>query len=295
MLEGGGHDGSSARRVRAARRRGRRRLLLACVGLVLLALAALFGRRLLEPGEEPAAGEPAPPPAARVPSAPRAGESLDALAPEQAPIAAEPLPPLADSDAFVRERAAGASTRPELSKWLAGEGLVARFVAAVDNVANGESPRANLPELAPHGPFRATSRSGGTFVDARSGSRYDVAAAVFASLDPDACARLHALLLPLFEEAYAELGRPEGSFDDLLARAFRELLDTPVPDGPVALVPRLRSYHFADPALEALSPAQKQLLRMGPGNERAVQAKLRELAAALGLDLERPSGAGPAR
>ncbi|MHB8877533.1 MAG: DUF3014 domain-containing protein [Myxococcaceae bacterium] len=43
---------------------------------------------------------------------------------------------------------------------------------------------------------------------------------------------------------------------------------------------------FKDPALEGASPAQKQLLRMGPDNGRIVKEKLRELARALKL----PSG-----
>jgi len=204
---------------------------------------------------------------------------------------AEALPPLAESDAFVRERAARASARPELAAWLAGEGLVERFVAAVDAVANGESPRAELRELAPQEPFRASERAGRTFVDPSSGTRYDLVSAVFASLDPGVCAELHRLLLPLFEAAYGELGRREGRFDDVLARAFRELLRAPVRDGEIELLPKLRSYHFADPALEALSPAQKHLLRVGPSNARRVQAKLRELAAALGLDVAAPARA----
>ena len=37
-----------------------------------------------------------------------------------------------------------------------------------------------------------------------------------------------------------------------------------------------------DPALEALSPPQKHLLRMGPANARLVQSKIREIQAALG-------------
>ena len=56
-------------------------------------------------------------------------------------------------------------------------------------------------------------------------------------------------------------------------------------EGEPELLAGIRSYHFADPALEELSPAQKTLLRMGPGNARLVQAKLRELAPALGLDV----------
>jgi hypothetical protein len=42
-------------------------------------------------------------------------------------------------------------------------------------------------------------------------------------------------------------------------------------------------YVFADPALEALSEVEKHLVRMGPRNERIVQAKARELREALAL------------
>jgi hypothetical protein len=48
-----------------------------------------------------------------------------------------------------------------------------------------------------------------------------------------------------------------------------------------ALAPHATVLRYADPALEALTPAQKQLLRTGPRNVRLVQAKLRELQAAL--------------
>lgn len=282
----------SARRARSARRR-RSRILGALLALALLAGAAFFGRWLLEPASEPpeAADAPVPPEAQPVPPAPAPPAPAPAEAEPEPP--AEPLPPLAESDAFVRAQAAGISARPELVAWLAGEGLVHRFVAAVDAVANGESPRDSLRELAPAGPFRTVQRGDRLFVAPGSGSRYDLAAAVFGSLDAQACARLHRQLLPLFEAAYAELGRSEESFDAVLARAFRELLRAPVRDGEVELVPGVRSHDFADPALEALSPAQKQLLRMGPDNARRVQAKLRELAAALGLDVAPPAPPAP--
>ncbi len=294
MIEGGGQDPGSARRVRTARRR-RRLSLLAIAATALLVLAALFGRRLLEGTDEPVASEDASLPAAARPAEPRVPAPTDPLAAQPEPEPAEPLPPLAESDAFVRERAGAASARQELSAWLAGEGLVTRFVAAVDNVANGESPRAHLRELGPRTPFQTAQRSGKDFVTPASGSRYDVVANVFGSLDAEICARLHRLLLPLFEEAYGELGRREGPFDDVLARAFRELLRTPLRDAEVEVVPGIRSYRYADPELQGLSPAQKQLLRTGPRNARAIQAKLRELAAALGLDVDGSTRASPAR
>jgi hypothetical protein len=38
---------------------------------------------------------------------------------------------------------------------------------------------------------------------------------------------------------------------------------------------------YEDPALEALSPLQKQLMRMGPDNAERVKEKARELRGAL--------------
>ncbi len=279
----------AARRIRARRRR--RRLFGATV-VLLFSAAAYFGwqvfeqqRELAIPGEAEAPPEapPVEPPAPPPPEPP--------VAEPEPPTPGDQLPPLAESDAFVREQAARASARPELAAWLAGEGLVERFVAAVDAVANGESPRAELRDLAPREPFRTSERAGRYFPDPSSWARYDLPTAVFASLDPGVCAELHRQLLPLFEAAYGQLGRREGPFDDVLARAFRELLQAPVPEGTIELVPAVRSYRYADPALEDLSAAQKQLLRMGTGNARRVQAKLRELAPALGLDIAAPSPA----
>jgi hypothetical protein len=55
----------------------------------------------------------------------------------------------------------------------------------------------------------------------------------------------------------------------------------PVLTDDVALVPHAIGFRYADPRLEALTPAQKQFLRAGPRNVRLVQGKLREVAAAL--------------
>ena len=74
-----------------------------------------------------------------------------------------------------------------------------------------------------------------------------------------------------------------GNFDAELERAIVELLKVPVVEGDVPLRMAGIGYAFADPRLEALSPPQKQLLRMGPENVRAIQGKLREIAAALGI------------
>jgi hypothetical protein len=44
-----------------------------------------------------------------------------------------------------------------------------------------------------------------------------------------------------------------------------------VPDAPYAVIRETRTWAYLDPELEALSDAQRHLLRMGPRNARAVQ------------------------
>lgn len=216
-------------------------------------------------------------------------EATSAPEPQEAPP--EPpleLPKLEASDAFVRSLAQTLSSHPKWTAWLAHESLVRRFVAAVDNVAEGKSPRKHVPFLAPEKPFAADAR-GETIVAApESARRYDLVAEMVASLDTRGSVELFRQLRPLLDEAYRRLGYPEGDFEATLRRALRHLLETPIPSGPIELVPGVLTYEFRNPELEALSAAQKHLLRMGPANARKVQEKLRELLQALEAESASP-------
>jgi len=114
-------------------------------------------------------------------------------------------------------------------------------------------------------------------------------------LDPAGLARVYAILKPRLVEAYRELGHPEGDLDLAVERAIVHLLQAPVVEEPIVLRPRVLSFRYEREDLEALSPAQKQLLRMGPRNVRAVQDQLRAVARELGIPLTRlpPRPAGP--
>jgi hypothetical protein len=194
-----------------------------------------------------------------------------------------PAVALADSDPSVREFAAALSTNPEFARWLLSKDLIIKFAVAVDNVANGLSPKPHIDFFSPEGEFRIARTKEGTIVDEATYSRYDPVAGVVTSLDAAAAVRLYRAVKPLVQDAYRDLGYPGVDFDDTLVRAMTELLETPVVEGPVKLEKKILSYGMTDETLEALSPAQKQLLRMGPKGVRAVQAKIRELAAALGI------------
>jgi hypothetical protein len=65
------------------------------------------------------------------------------------------------------------------------------------------------------------------------------------------------------------------------------LLQTPTIGPDERLVPQGGRYGFEDPTLEALTPAQKHLARMGDQNMRAIQDKLRQIALAIGIPPER--------
>jgi len=244
------------------------------VALLLFALIAAGGWWLLQ---RPAPAPVAPP---ETTPAPAATESE----PPPPPAPADPplvLPPLAASDALVRELAARLSSHPQLAAWLLPDELVRRAAAALVNVAEGESPASHLDFLAPAGRFAVVERGGEIRLDPASYRRYDLLTDLFVSLDTEGTARLYRQLRPLCDEAIRELGYPGGRCDDFLARATGRLLRVPHLDPPPALTPRVVSYAYADPELEALSPAARHLLRCGPDNSRRIQEKLRALAAAV--------------
>jgi hypothetical protein len=196
----------------------------------------------------------------------------------------EPLPALAESDSLASDLVRGLSSNPRLASWLAHGSVVRRFVAVVDNVADGESPRPHVPFLAPEGEFRtATIRGDRLVIDPRSYDRYDAFADAIASLDTQGSVELYRRLRPLTDEAYGELGRSDRSFDDALRSAIRRVLATPLVEGDVGLVPRVISFGYDDPRLQEMGPVEKHLVRLGPRNLRIVQERVRAFALELGI------------
>ena len=192
---------------------------------------------------------------------------------------------LATSDAVVRELVAEVSSHPKLAVWLVNEDLVRRFVASVNNIAAGVSPQAHLDFLRPKEGFEVDEQPDGVlFIEPDSYARYDLIAQVFSSLDTEGTAALYRELEPLVDEAYAEIGPANADFDDRLDKAFDQLLAVPVLEGPIQVEQLIVTYAWADDKLEALSAAQRHLLRMGPDNVSMIQSKLGELRAALAAE-----------
>ncbi len=200
------------------------------------------------------------------------------------PATAPPLGTSLDaSDESVRALVGEISRNPVLARWLRSKELIRRFVAAVDNIALGQSPRAQLDFFIPSGPFKTVQRDGRTYLDPSSFSRYNIVADVFDSLSPEGCGRAYGVCRDLLQQAYRELGYPAGDFHQTLYRAVIEILRTPVVEDALIVEKDITTFRLADPRLEELDEVQKHLLRMGPENVQLIQVKLREIALALGF------------
>lgn len=196
------------------------------------------------------------------------------------------LPPLDQTDALVRDLVRALSSHPRVAAWLTTNGLIRNFTVSVENIANGRSPAVHQRVLRPQAPFAVIDGRGGLTIDTRSYNRYNDLAAAVDSIDAGGAAKLYSTVKPRIEDAYRELGY-DTPFDRALETAIIRLLETPVIEGDLALIPRGALYQFNDPRLERLTAAQKQLARMGPRNARTIQRKLRDIGLALGIPPDR--------
>lgn len=189
------------------------------------------------------------------------------------------LPALDESDGFVRAwlevRAAQVWTA-----WRVREDLVRLAAVLLEYAARGQVPRRSLSFITV-GRFEVREEGERIFIQPRSYARYDAVVETALALPAEDAAALFALLEPLLAAAVRELDASAPSPRALLERAVDHVLATPVLIDPVALSRQAVRYEFADPALEALAPLQKQLLRTGPANVGKAQQYARRLRAAL--------------
>jgi len=205
------------------------------------------------------------------------------ITPEEKAISELPSVELDKSDDLVRQLAQGLSSQPRLALWLKSKDLIRKFTAAVDNIANGLTPRLQVDFFAPEGSFKVVRKGRRYYLDPASFERYNLVVDIFDSLNTEESIKLYRKMKPLIQQAYRDLGYPKEDFDHTLYRAIVELLNTPVVKGEISLEKKVVTYMMVDQKLEDLSEAQKHLLRMGSENVQIVQAKLLQFARALGF------------
>jgi hypothetical protein len=192
-----------------------------------------------------------------------------------------PLPALKESDPVVIEGLAGLLGKPAIAKFLNLDEVVRRIVATVDNLPR-ESYATRLNPVKPIGGLFIASGSGDKLAIAPgNAARYAEFVKLAESVDSAQAVALYLRFYPLFQQAYRDLGYPDGYFNDRLVDVIDHLLATPEVRGPVALVTPHVLYEYASAELEERSSGQKAMLRMGPENATRLKAKLRELRAEL--------------
>lgn len=184
---------------------------------------------------------------------------------------------LEQSDAAVRELVGQQEVPAALKGWLRQKDLVRTVVAVVDAIARGESPAPLLPFLAPAEKFQVMEKDGELRPDPRGFRRFEPLVNAFTAVPDRTWITWYRTLRPTLEKAFRELGYPGVTFAQRLRQAGAQLLRTPRFTDPIVLERKIMSYAFADPALEALTPAQKHMLRLGPGNAERVRKKLSAL------------------
>lgn len=191
--------------------------------------------------------------------------------------AAAALPPLDASDATLLAALQGAWGGSAIASFLEPRHLARNFVATVDNVPRKTLPVRTLPWRPAAGTLSTRGNAEAMVINDANALRYAPYMKLVGVIEPQTLVTVYVRHYPLFQEAYRELGYPDGHFNDRLVEAIDVLLDAPEP----ATMPRVIQpkvfYEFADRNLEALPAGQKLMIRLGPENERMVKAKLTEI------------------
>ena len=199
-----------------------------------------------------------------------------------APATSAPLPPLEASDAAAATALASIPGASGLAELLISRGLIPHVVATVDALPRRTIGASILPLHTPAGKFAVATSSGKPTLDARDFDRYGPYMKIVEAVDSRTLVTWYVHWYPLFQQAYRELGYPQGYFNDRLIAAIDDMLAAPNAQPPVALVATQDGhYAFADPTWESLSVGQKLMIRIGPENERTLKAKLRSIRALL--------------
>ncbi|WP_105171715.1 DUF3014 domain-containing protein [Pseudoalteromonas sp. T1lg24] len=185
------------------------------------------------------------------------------------------LPSLDDSDSVVRESLADVVS-VNLLKLVVSDDLIRRAVVYTENLADGKLAKKHQMFVAPKKAFSVNDGAIIT-VNPESFERYDPYVSLLTKLSEKQIIALIDEYKPLIQDAYDEIGLSDYEFEQRLALAIQHLLDTPAVPLDTPLTSQSVTYKYAVPEYEALSDAQKQLLRLGPDNMAQVKTKLSRL------------------
>ena len=168
-----------------------------------------------------------------------------------------------------------------LSALLNRPDLIQHIVATVDALPGKKLSAKVLPVKPPAGRFQVATRKGSTVIGPDNAARYAPYLQAVEKLDTASLVQWYKRHYAQFEQAYRQLGYPEGHFNDRLVAVIDNLLATPKLEAPPVLVPHKNGWAYANANLESRSAGQKLMLRLPPAEQARVRARLRAARAAL--------------
>jgi hypothetical protein len=248
----------------------------------IVAVVAWRGQQAVQPPLRSSA-QPEPPATAVAPAEP----IVPAI---RYPVAAAQPEPGVPSDALPAIDASDAAMTKALQQLVGSDlamqvfnldGFARRVVATVDNLPRAFVPSSVSAVRAAEGLLIVAGDRGQLVLDARNEARYIRYLRLLDRVDIDSAVRVYVHFYPVLQEAYRQLGYPNGYFNDRVIEAIDDMLAAPEPANAVELDQPHVLYTFTEPDLEALSGGQKIVVRLGIDNARHVKAKLRELRSRL--------------
>lgn len=196
---------------------------------------------------------------------------------EESPVS--PPPSLNESDTWIVEEYKDRDAYTDRA--LDGEHLIRKLVTAADLIQRGENPASQLSHLKPAGDFIVEQREEKLFISPQNYARYEPAVKALERLSSDETLKNYEFLLPLFREAYDELGNDNSHWEVRAMETLDRLIEMEIPEGDFEVLDAGGIYIYANDTYEDLPPAQKIMIRIGPENARRVQARLIQLKRAL--------------
>jgi len=259
-------------------------------GIIVVLLLVILGGVVLLTGIWPPVEEPAPTVTAPPPPPPPAPVVADIEEPAPPPpppppeVVREPLPRLEESDDAVRDAVGDIPLGTTGQQYLIPGNIIERSASLIYLMAQGDVPYKLLPVSRPKAAFPISDDGTQVVTDPAGFERYDAMTQWLQGLDLKALLSSLEWFIPLFREAWSYYGEDPAAFDMAVVTMLDLVIATPDMDlSEARLIRREAVWIFEDPAIEGLSPIQKQVLRMGPANAEIVKAKAAE-ARGLWLD-----------
>jgi len=206
-----------------------------------------------------------------------------------ATVDAPALPALADSDAAFRDALMALPGAGALAAWLVPDMPIQRLVVTIDNLPRDRVAVKLRPLKPVPGAFLVDVAPVGYLIGVANAARYSALLTLLQTIDSDALVALYFRWYPLFQQAYRELGYPDGKFNNRVIAVLDHLIATPDLDDPLPLLRPKVHYEFAESAQENASAGHRLLWRIGRDHRRALIARLTVLRSKLAAGAATPA------